>query len=420
MTLLSTAARLLWSPGVVPLFASAGVYCTVKTGFPQLRPSRWVPRLRERGGAGGLPPWKAAVTAIGGTLGTGNISGVAWAVALGGPGALFWMWAAAFLGMALSYCEKYLTIGTRTRGRPGGAMTYIERALGPAAGRFYAAALIASVFTGGCAVQSSAIGGSVSAVTGLPRLPIAILLTIAAYLSASGGLRRASDIVTGLVPLVAALYLGAGVYTLYMLRSELPRVMGDILKGAFSLRAGASGFAALRYGYARGVFSSDAGTGSSTVPHGASSARDPAVQGAWGIFEVLFGSLFICTVTALVILAGPFARSPLRGEELTAAAFSVSLGPLAAPFTALCVFILAFSTVVSRRWCAEQCFAYLGTDGKTPSSVLFLLSIFAGTLLPGSALWELADVLMALISIPDLIALMKLPVPGLPRLQRNE
>jgi len=318
----------------------------------------------------------------------------------------------ALFGMALSFTEKTLTLMTvrREKGGPlGGAMCYIENALGKAPAVIYALLSAASFASVGSMTQCSALTGSICALTGSSEVIVGIALALMTYLIISGGLRRTAAASSVLVPAVSVAYVACGFFAIYILRSALPDVMRSIFLEAFNFRPAASGTGAvlaMRYGYARGVFSSEAGVGSSTIPHASSSAQEPAHQGVWGIFEVFLDTIVICTITALIILCGPYSRSGLTGEVLTSAAFSVLLGKYAGPFTAFCILVLAFSTIISREWCFEQSLRYLLGDRLKTGVVrkMFCVFSFLGAVLPSRSLWDSADILNIALAVPNLAA----------------
>jgi len=414
MDIVSRLSDLAWSPGIVLAFMAAGLFVSAKLGFFQLKAAQWLRgmTLSDRGGKGQVSPWRAAATALGGALGTGNISGVAWAVVLGGPGAIFWMWVSAFVGMGLSYAEKALTI-MYTKKHPsgpiGGAMCYIEKALGRGAGVFYCAVCLCAIYTGGCMTQSNAMCGALSALTGGGNAVIGLAVAAALIIVCAGGIERTSSLSAVLVPAVSILYIAAGGAALFKARHCLGSVFSQIVRCAFTMHpaaAGISAVTAMRHGFARGIFSSEAGVGSATIPH-ASAQNSSHGQGCWGIFEVFLDTAVICTFTGLIILSSGFYGSSLTGEALTAAAFTPLLGSLAAKFIALCISVLAFSTLISRAWCARQCIRYIfkGRCLTFGADALFALLAFGGALLPSRTLWDLSDVLNIMLALPNLAAL---------------
>ena len=414
MGFIARFSDLVWSPPVIGAFLAAGIFVSIKTGFIQLCFARWIKgmTLSESGGEGKVSPWKAAATALGGALGTGNISGVAWAVALGGPGAIFWMWVSALVGMALSYAEKVLTlmhIKNNAGGAVGGAMCYIEKALGKKAGVFYCIVCLLALYTGGCMTQSSAMCSSLSALVSIDMPVLGLLAALAVFTVSRGGIERTSRVSAVLVSAVSVLYIVVGGAALWQARQSIGSVFATIVRSAFDISptaAGISAFSAMRYGFARGIFSSEAGVGSATIPH-ASAKNSPHGQGCWGIFEVFLDTAVICTLTGLIILSSPFSSSALTGEKLTTAAFSSLLGSLAPDFIALCITVLAFSTLISKAWCARQCINYLHPIKGTgiAADVCFALFALSGAILPARALWDASDALNLLLALPNLTAL---------------
>ncbi len=414
MSFISRLSDVAWSPLVIIAFLAAGLWVSAKIGFYQLRMGKWIKGMALSGShrEGRVSPWRAAATALGGALGTGNLSGVAWAVALGGPGAIFWMWVSAFVGMGLSYAEKVLTlmhIREHRSGPIGGAMCYIEKALGKNAGVFYCAVCLCAIYTGGCMTQSSAMCSAVSALVPV-KLPILGLAAAAAlYAISRGGIERTAALSAILVPAVSGLYIAVGSAALWQARHSLGSVFASIFRQAFDMHPAAAGFSAvsaMRYGFARGIFSSEAGVGSATIPH-ASAQNSPHGQGCWGIFEVFLDTAVICTMTGLIILCSGAAASGMTGEALTAEAFSPLLGGLAPDFIALCITVLAFSTLISRAWCARQCIRYLSPRkiSNRVSDFCFAAFTFLGAVFPSRALWDASDALNVLLALPNLAAL---------------
>lgn len=419
------------------LLLGTGLFLSLRCGFPQLRLRRvlrgTLGTLR-RGGAGepapGFSPFQALSTALAGTVGTGNIAGVAGAILLGGPGAVFWMWAAALLGMGTKYAEIALAVRFRVfdeEGRPqGGPMYYIERGLGPRfrplAAAFALAGGLAS-FGIGSLVQSGEIAASAQLLFGLG--PLAAGLATAALTAAVllGGLKRIGRFTAALVPLMAGLYLLICLPVLILHAAELPGVFLLILRSAFGLRAIGGGLAgwtmreSLRQGLARGLFSNEAGLGSAPMAHAAAACRSPRDQALWGVLEVLIDSFVICSLTAFVVLLSGIWRSGHAGGfsspgGAAAEAFRLLLpGPLGGKAVSLCLLFFALSSIIGWGCYGEICWSWLlrgRKEARLAFRLLFSLACLIGALGPGDRIWAAADTLNGLMAFPNLLALLLL------------
>ena len=360
MSLLGRLADALWNPWLLGLFLFTGLVLTVGSGFFPLRRLRLWWRVTagsllhtsRASKGGGISSLQALATALASTIGTGSIAGVAMAIYLGGPGAVFWMWASALLGMSTGCVEKLLSVQYQTPvpggGRQGGPMFYLRDGLhAPGLAVWFALACLPATLAGGNLVQAGSIASALQSAFGWDRLLVGMGTALLAGLVMVGGMGRVARVSERLVPAMALLYLGSGALVLLVRAEELPRAFALIFSCALNPEAalgGGSGYAlsaALRHGVARGVFTNEAGLGTSAMAHGAARADHPARQGMWGIFEVFVSTLLVCTVTALVILvsgayvpeealrqlqSGQVPGSSL-GVPLTARAFASVLGP---------------------------------------------------------------------------------------------
>ena len=321
MSLLGRLADALWNPWLLGLFLFTGLALTVGSGFFPLRRLRLWWRVTagsllhtsRASKGGGISSLQALATALASTIGTGSIAGVAMAIYLGGPGAVFWMWASALLGMSTGCVEKLLSVQYQTAapggGRQGGPMFYLQDGLhAPRLAAWFALACLPATLAGGNLVQAGSIASALQSAFGWDRLPVGMGTALLAGLVMVGGMGRVARVSERLVPAMALLYLGSGALVLLVRAAELPRAFALIFSCALNPEAalgGGSGYvlsAALRHGVARGVFTNEAGLGTSAMAHGAARADHPARQGMWGIFEVFVSTLLVCTVTALVIL----------------------------------------------------------------------------------------------------------------------
>lgn len=442
MDFLSRVADALWNPWLLGLFLVTGLVYSVGSGWFQIFGFRiwWratagsLFRRREKG-SGGLSPLQALATALASTMGTGSIAGVAAALTLGGPGAVFWMWVSALLGMMTSCGEKLLAVKYQRAGPDGrlqgGPMYYIRDGLGSAAlAACFCLACIPATLAGGNLVQSSSIATSLEAAWGLPRLCVGLVTALLAGLVMLGGLGRIAAVSSTLVPAMALLYLGSGTAVVLANWEKVPRALGLILSCALSPAAAAGGgagwtvSAALRYGVARGVFTNEAGLGTSAMAHGAARTDHPARQGMWGIFEVFLSTVAVCTVTALAILvSGVWDLSnpgALTGAPLTAAAFGSVLGRFGEGAAAASLLLFAFSSILGWSYYGEQCITFLFSgqrEGKrfpvfSGKCLVFLYRVvFLGCAVLGAVwspgiIWQLVDLCNALMALPNLLALL--------------
>lgn len=439
MPLLTWLTDVLWNPWLLGAFLLTGLYCSVRTGFFQLfgldswlratagsilRPAAGVPKR-------GISQAQALCTALASTIGTGSIAGVATAIWFGGPGAVFWMWVSAFLGMMTSFVEKSLTVKFRRRGRDaawmGGPMYYLRDGVGS---RFLAAwftlACLCATLTGGNLVQSGSIAATLQSAFGWDKLAVGIVLVMLTGLVMAGGLDRIAGVSTLMVPVMALLYLGGGIAVLAIRAEALPEVLKSIFVCAIAPKAAVGGCAgytvsqAMRYGIARGVFTNEAGLGTSAMAHAAAEVDSPARQGMWGILEVGVSTLAVCTITALAILVsgvydpnlGAAGVPPVcgHGAPVTAAAFSAVLGHGGGVIVAVSLLLFAFSSILGWSYYGQQCLSYLtgGERGAKLYRGIFLAAVLAGSVWDSTGAWLLVDLCNALMAIPNLLALLVL------------
>ena len=427
---MAAVADAIWFPWLLGVFLVLGGMCSLGTGFFQVFGTRvWLNetvgqllRSRERTAAGGISPAQALSAALASTIGTGSIAGVSAALCLGGPGAVFWMWISALLGMMLSGCEKLLAVRYRRRRRDGswvgGPMYYLRDGAGrPRLAAWFAAACLPAALIGGNLVQASAIAGGLQAGFGCPPLASGLAAMILAALATAGGLRRVARISSLLVPFMAALYLGGGILVIFCNFQRLPQIVEQIVLCALSpgcAAAGCGGWAwtaAVRHGVARGVFTNEAGLGTSAMAHAAAETDSPVCQGMWGIFEVFVSTLLVCTVTALAVLSSGLPLHPdgPSGAALTTVAFASALGPAGGGIVSISLVLFAFSSILG--WCCygEQGLEYLtGGRGRRLYRLCFLICIPAGSLWQGVGIWQAVDLGCALLAVPNLAGLAQL------------
>lgn len=424
---------LVWTGIFLPCVLLCGLLLSLRSRFLQLRLFPASLRQLTKGGRGdGVSPVQAASTALASTLGTGNIVGTAQAIAMGGPGAVFWMWAAALLGMAMKFAEISLSVATRRRdgaGYSGGPMYYIG-SLGekfrPLALMYALLAALSAFGIGNLSQISSAAGAVAGAAEKIApeldprrlRLWLGVILTLTAWLILRGGAAGVGRAAERLVPSMAGLFLLLSLFVLCCHAQALPAALRAIVTGAFSPRTAVSGIGgfgtaqAIQWGLRRGAFSNEAGLGSSAIAHGSAAARSPGEQGLWGIFEVFADTIVICTATALTILCSgvgiPWGSSP--GAELLLSAWETCIPAApAACFMALSLLLFAFTSVLGWALYGTQCVRFLwGEKAAAPYRLCFSLAITVGCLVSLRTVWAAADLLNGLMAIPNFIALFAL------------
>lgn len=422
-----------WLGGLplVLLLTVAGIYLTLRSGLLPLRRFGAVFRLtlgslftraRLHAGkseSGDISPYQALTTALAATVGTGNIAGVATAMTLGGPGAIFWMWVSAFFGMTTKFSEIVLAVHFRRRSPDGtvagGPMYVLQEGLrSRPLGLLFAFFASLAAFGIGNMVQANSVASALEAFTGLPPLVTGIVLAAATGAVILGGIHRIGSITGALVPVMALIYAGGAVAILILQWAEVPGAIMEIINGAFHGRAAAGGFAgagvlqAMRYGVARGVFTNEAGLGSASIAHAAARTDHPVRQGLWGIVEVFLDTHVICTMTALVLLVTGAWTGPLEGAAMTAEAFNRALpGPGYLIVTAAMV-LFGFSTMVSWSYYGEKSFQYFGSGKEQYYRLVWLVLIVVGAQGGLRTVWALADSLNVLMALPNLVGVIGL------------
>ena len=452
MTFLTWLGDAIWNPWLLGLFLLTGLWYSIRTGFFQIFGAHvWLRATfgalfskGKRSGGGGLTQLQTLSTALASTIGTGSIAGVATAIFYGGPGAVFWMWVSALLGMMTGCAEKLLAVRYRERapsgGWQGGPMCYLERGLGlRSLAVLFSLCCTAASLGGGNLVQANSIATALHAAFGWDPLLIGIIVALCCGGVILGGIGRIGRVSEALVPCMALLFLGGGTVVLWRHAAAIPGALCEIIRAAFVPKAAVGGglgysvAAAMRYGVARGVFTNEAGMGSSAMAHAASDVTDPAEEGMWGIFEVFIATIAVCSVTALVILTSgvyqPEAAlaaihsgsipDAMLGAPLSAAAFSTVLGPFGGAFVSVCLLLFAFTSLLGWSYYGERGLACLtgGRRGILLYRFLFLLMIVAGSVADLSAVWQLADIFNGLMALPNLAALLLL-TPEVLRLLR--
>jgi AGCS family alanine or glycine:cation symporter len=427
----------VWGTPMIVLLIGTGVLLTIVTGAAQFR-FLWralrevLGKLtRSGGGEGSVRPFQAVATALASTVGVGNIAGVATAIFLGGPGALFWLWVSGLLGMCTKYAEIVIALHYRERDADGvmrgGAMYVLKNGLKlPWLGAVFALLTSLAAFGIGNMVQANSVADALHTTFGLSQSTTGIVLVVLTGAVILGGIKRIGQVTQLLVPFMALLYLGGGIVILVMHASKLPDVFALVIESAFSGSAAAGGFAgstiamALRYGIARGLFSNEAGLGSAPIVHAAADTDHPVRQGLYGIFEVFVDTLLICTVTGLVILVTDSWTSGSTGAALSVRAFEAGLpGTWGDVVVTGGLILFAYSTVIGWSYYGETGVVYLfGAKAALPYRIAWLVFIYLGAVGSLHLIWDVADTLNGLMAIPNLIAVL-FSIPLLLRLQKE-
>lgn len=420
--------EVVWGPFMLVLILGTGLFLMIGlramplqkigAGFALL----WQGRKGGDTKDGEISPFNALMTALSATIGTGNIVGVATAIMLGGPGALFWMWCTALVGMATKYAEAVCAVKYREvdelGNHVGGPMYYIKNGLG-AKWQFLAPTFaIFGALAGfgiGNGTQANAVAGAMQTTFDVPPLVTGIVIMVLVGLVLIGGIKRIGHVAGALVPLMAITYFSIGVLVLVLNASAVPAAISLVFSSAFTGTAATGGFAgaammaAIRFGVARGIFSNEAGLGSAPIAHAAAQTKDPVRQGMIGMLGTFIDTLVVCSVTGLAIISTGVWTSGAEGPALTAMAFEASLPGFGGYVVALALPIFAFTTLLGWSFYGERCVEYLfGVKAIVPFRVAWVLAIPIGAMADLGFIWLVADTLNALMAIPNLIALLLL------------
>ena len=382
-----------------------------------------------------ISQFQSLCTALAATIGTGNIAGVAAAILSGGPGAIFWMWIVAFFGMMTNFSENVLGIYYRRRNEKnewsGGAMYYLKYGLGSKKGCQFIGTALALMFSVFCILASFGIGNmsqinsiavNMNSAFGVPHFVTGFILMLLAGLVIVGGLKRIASVTERLVPFMAVIYLIGATVIVVINADMLGAVFASIIKGAFGMRAVGGGIVgsgvayAMQWGMKRGVFSNEAGLGSSVMVHSSSNVREPVVQGMWGIFEVFTDTIIVCTLTAFAVLSSGLVDldtgkvlSDQVSTALVAEAFSTVYGRAGSAFIAIAILFFAFSTVLGWSQYGSKGFEYLfGTKSVKLYHVIFVVFIVIGATMDLTLAWDLSDTFNGMMAIPNLIGVLTL------------
>lgn len=424
--LITALNGIVWGPLMLVFILGTGLYLMFGLSFLPLRKIGAGFKLlwqgRHKKGEGDIAPFDALMTSLSATIGTGNIAGVATAIYLGGPGALFWMWCTALVGMATKYAEAVLAVKYREVDNKGmhigGPMFYIKNGLKPHwawLGTSFAVFGAIAGFGIGNTIQANSVADVMNTTFDVPPLATGITIAVLAALVLIGGIKRIANVAGKLVPLMALSYLVAGVIILVMNVEALPQAFELIFTHAFTPIAATGGFAgaavwaAIRFGVARGIFSNEAGLGSAPIAHAAASTNSPVQQGTIAMLGTFIDTLIICSITGLVIITTGVWSSGETGASLSSAAFEAALPGIGQYIVAIGLSVFAFTTILGWSFYSEKCFEYLlGERVITPFRICWIIAVPIGATANLSFIWLVADTLNALMAIPNLIALILL------------
>ena len=427
----------VWGAPMIVLLMGTGVLLTILTGAVQFRYLGFalkevLGKLTQRGtGDGSVSPFQAVSTALASTVGVGNIAGVATALTLGGPGALFWLWISGLLGMCTKFAEIVIALHYRepdaTGTMRGGAMYTLRKGLGlPWLGTIFALLTSLAAFGIGNMVQANSVADSLQS-SRLGVSPMITGLVLAAVTAAVilGGIQRIGQVTQVLVPFMSVLYLAGGLLIILLHIADIPAAVGLVLEGAFTRTAATGGFAgstvalALRFGIARGLFSNEAGLGSAPMVHSAAQTDHPARQGLYGIFEVFVDTVLVCTVTGLAILVTDSWQSGMTGAALSGEAFRLGLPGIGDIIVTSSILLFSFSTVIGWSYYGETAIVYLlGAKAALPYRLLWLVFIYLGATGSLQLIWSISDTLNGLMAIPNLVSVL-FSIPILLKLKKE-
>ena len=432
----------IWGIPAMVCIIGVGLLLSVRTGFLQIRKFPYAIRTtigrifrRKDASDGAMTPFQAVCTALAATVGTGNIAGVAGAIAIGGPGAVFWMWCSALLGMCTKFAEVTLAVHFRERNKNGelvgGPMYYIKNGLGSRwqfLAVLYSLFGVLTVFGTGNATQVNTIvtaidsallatGSGLNGILPTLNLIVGVVVAMMVAMVLLGGVKRIGSVTEKLVPFMALFYIVLALGVVALNYRRFPAVLASIVGGAFDPQAvtgGAIGsvFLSMQKGVSRGIFSNEAGLGTGSIAHACADTRKPVKQGVFGIFEVFADTIVICTLTAMVILCSgvPVGYGSAAGAELTISGFTATYGGWSSIFTAVALCCFAFSTIIGWGLYGSRCIEFLFHTDKVvgPFLVVYSFVSILGATVDLGLLWSIADTFNGLMSIPNLIALLLL------------
>lgn len=419
---------IVWGPAMLALIGITGLFLTIGLrgytlrNIPDAFKLLWSKRSPEDKSKGDISGFNALMTSLSATIGTGNIAGVATAIALGGPGALFWMWAIALVGMATKYAEAVLAVHyreTNAQGQyVGGPMYYIKNGLGDKwkwlAFLFAFFGMLAG-FGIGNSTQSNSVADVMANTFQIEEWVTGLILASIVFVVLIGGIKRIAEIAGKLVPIMASLYILASIVLLVIFADRIPGALALIFEHAFTPISATGGFAgatvlyAIRFGIARGIFSNEAGLGSAPIAHAAAKTDNPIQQGTIAMLGTFIDTIIVCSMTGIVIVASGAWTTGASGADLTIAAFSAGLPSAGNYIISIGLSVFAFTTIIGWAFYGEKCAEYLfGVKSVPFFRIAWVVSIFLGASLELDLAWLIADTLNALMAIPNLIALLLL------------
>lgn len=417
---IDTVSGWVWGPPLLILLVGTGLYLTIRIGFLQLRLLPYSLKLaftkkQDKSSEGDISHFQALMTALAATVGTGNIAGVATAVFMGGPGAVFWMWVTALVGMATKYAEAILAVKYRVEEdgeMSGGPMYYLERGLGQKwLGVLFALFGAVAAFGIGNLVQSNSVAEVVSSAFSIPGWVTGLVLMIFTALVILGGIKSIGKVTAFFVPIMALFYLIAGIIVMIMNFDLVPSAVALIFTDAFTGEAVAGGAigAVIRWGVARGVFSNEAGLGSAPIAAAAAKTDLPGRQALVSMTQVFIDTIVICSITGITLVMGGLYKGNVNGAELTSITFEKFLGTTGSVIIAIGMLFFASSTIIGWSYYGEKCFSYLFSKQVVIYyRIAFVAAVFIGAISQLKVVWGIADIMNGLMAFPNLIGLLGL------------
>lgn len=417
----------VWGPFTLSMFLFAGIYFTLRLKGIQFSKAKLIinktllsllkKQTRISNEKHSLSQFGSLSTALAATIGTGSIVGVATALTIGGSGSIFWMWVSAFFGMGTAYAENVLGILYRTKNKngkiTGGAYSYIEKGMNAKwLAKLFALFCVLASFGMGNMAQGNSISASLSQSFHIPKLYCGIALLIFISVVIIGGTKRTQNVCELIVPFMTVFFLAGALIILVLKRDRLIPEIISIFKNAFCFKSAAGGIAgagvkkAVSIGIRRGVFSNEAGLGSTVSVHSSSNIKEPVEQGFWGIFEVFIDTMVVCTITALVILVSGAPLIKDEGAEIVVKAFESGFGSLGGYFVSISIVLFALATLIGWSFIGENAFCYLFPQAKNRIyKIIFCIFVYLGAVSSLEFVWEISDTFNGLMAIPNLIAL---------------
>lgn len=418
----------LWGPPLIILLSFGGIFLTVRLGFFQFRYIGYILKstfgsIRKKSeGEGTVSPFQSLTSALSSTVGAGNIVGVPAAIMFGGPGAVFWMWVIALIGMASKFTESALAVHYREKNAEGefvgGPMYYMTKGLKMKwLGVWFSIALMLEVIPS-VMIQGNAVAESAKETFGIAPWISGLIIMVIVALVIIGGIRRIGKVAEKVVPFMAVIYVGAALLILVISIGELPRVLSLIFGHAFTPIAPVGGFggaavaAIVRWGFARGIYSNESGVGTAPIAHAAATTDHPVRQGMWAMVGILIDTIIVCTATAYVVLASGVWKAEGAAEDasgLPAAGFEAFLGPVGGIIVTISLIFFVITTIIVLSWYGEKQAEFLfGLAGAKIMKYVYVIAVFFGAIGAIKAIWGLVDITLALAVIPNMIAILLL------------